>query len=525
MTLVNLDGTPMRAAPKAETRTTSYVGADWARAETRGWNVRLTSPDREILPERADLVARQRDLARNDAFVRGAIQTSVDRTIGATWSVQSMPDYRALGLSPDWGYEFGRAAERVFRNWHGDPRKFHDAAEHQTWPEMCGMAWSGIMLDGEAVAVLRSLDRGAPLTTAVQMVDPDRLGNPDGRPDEDLLRGGVSLNDAGAAIGYHFRDAHPGDIGASWRSVNYTYIPRRTNWGRAMVVHWFRKLRPDQHRGVSPISALVELAAMTGKYKRSEVQSAVLSASLPFFLRGAMPDQLGELFGDASDEGIGGFGKLLDTRGEFYRDHEISVDGASIPRLFSGDEVVVPETTRPHAGLWSFYQVFLRHLAIATGGTYEQISRDWSQVNYSSARAALNEAFLYIQNRRAEFGAGFCRPIYAAVLEEAIDTGLLRLPPGAPDFWDGFAAYTRCYWLGPGRLSVDETKEADASGKKVEQFLSSPQDEAAAMGRDFEEILDDHARAARMMQERGLTRVSTTGYAAPQPGNAAVSAA
>ena len=51
---------------------------------------------------------------------------------------------------------------------------------------------------------------------------------------------------------------------------------------------------------------------------------------------------------------------------------------------------------------------------------------DWSKVNYSSARAALNEVWRHIESQFAVFVEQAVVPIYYAVVEEAFDRGYIK---------------------------------------------------------------------------------------------------
>jgi capsid protein len=95
--------------------------------------------------------------------------------------------------------------------------------------------------------------------------------------------------------------------------------------------------------------------------------------------------------------------------------------------------------------------------------TYEELSMDFSQTNYSSARAALLIAWNETLALRGLLEAGVVWPYFAAWLEEAIDNGTIALPAGAPEFWDAPDAYCEGDWRGPARGYIDETKETEAA--------------------------------------------------------------
>ncbi len=95
---------------------------------------------------------------------------------------------------------------------------------------------------------------------------------------------------------------------------------------------------------------------------------------------------------------------------------------------------------------------------------FELLMKDFSKTNYSSARAALLEAWRYFNARRQWMATYWARPIYELWLEESINRGIVD----APDFYERRAAWTRCKWIGPGRGWVDPVKEAKAAQLRMQ---------------------------------------------------------
>src|SRR5690606_30429631 len=114
------------------------------------------------------------------------------------------------------------------------------------------------MVDGE---VLGSLERypDRRWRTALQIVDVDRLSNPQGQPDTAYLKGGVALDDGSAPVGYWIRDGHPADVGvdAAGRAMRWSYVPRETAWGRPVMAHSFMAERASQTRGISDFTTVI----------------------------------------------------------------------------------------------------------------------------------------------------------------------------------------------------------------------------------------------------------------------------
>ncbi|KAA5603024.1 phage portal protein [Roseospira marina] len=249
MTIINADGSPMKAAAQASV--TAYQAADPISQDLAGWAPALGSADADLLPERVDIVARIRDLVRNNGWASGAVRRELDTVIGAGLRLSSKPDYRALGLSADWAAEWSDQVEAQFRLWADDPARWCDATRHYTLGGLFGMAYRHYVIDGDALAVLQWRDHGAGFATTVRVIDPDRLSNPHDTMDTETLRAGVELDGWGAATAYHIRKRHPGDWFTGGRDAYaWERIPRETPWGRPVTVHFYDKERDEQSRGV-----------------------------------------------------------------------------------------------------------------------------------------------------------------------------------------------------------------------------------------------------------------------------------
>uniref|UniRef100_A0A3B0MPW5 Phage portal protein, lambda family n=1 Tax=Arsenophonus endosymbiont of Trialeurodes vaporariorum TaxID=235567 RepID=A0A3B0MPW5_9GAMM len=134
------------------------------------------------------------------------------------------------------------------------------------------------------------------------------------------------------------------------------------------------------------------------------------------------------------------------------------------------------------------------------------MTHDWSDVNYSSARAAMLEAWKTLTRRRDDFAIGFAQSIACVFVEEIHDTETLPLPKNAPDFLSAKAAYSRAYWMGPGRGWVDPVAEKKGAILGMDAGLSTLEMEADDnLGEDWEEMLDQRARELAAFKERGIT--------------------
>ncbi|HHH7407817.1 TPA: phage portal protein [Escherichia coli] len=491
-----------------------YDSAGFSHGSVAGWNPVLWSPDNEVNIWRNRMVARMRDLVRNDGWANGSITRLLDNAMGVVFRPRMKPDYRMLAemsgnraFDADWADEYGRCVEAHWRNWASDAGCYCDLERRQTLPQLFRLAFRHKMIDGDALAVIHwRPDRIAPgrgrYGTVVQVIDPDRLSNPNDAFDMPHIRGGVEIDADGVPVAYHIRSAHMGDWWSGSDTMHWERVPRETLWGRPVVVHDFDHDRAGQHRGVGILNPVVQRLKMLIKYDQVELEAAIINAMFGFFITSPYDPKLTEdLMSDA--EVINGY---QDARMKYHDTNRISMSGVRIPITFPGEEPKAVSAARPVSNFKEFEGTVLRNIAAALGLSTQQVTQDWSDVNYSSARAALLEAWKTLTRRRDEFAVGFAQPVLTAFLEELHEEEDLPLPAGAPDFLAARAAYTRAHWMGPGRGWVDPVAEKKGAILAMEAGMSTLEIEVAEnVGEDFEDILDQRAREERAFKERGLT--------------------
>ncbi len=162
-----------------------------------------------------------------------------------------------------------------------------------------------------------------------------------------------------------------------------------------------------------------------------------------------------------------------------------------MPILFPGEKITTVGATRPASNFKEFEAAVLRNVAAGAGLSAQQISNNWSDVNYSSARGALLEALKTMDRRSINFSGGFPQKVRVTWQEEAHD---LRddfpLPRGAPEFYECRDHYSRCQWMRPGRGYMDPTKEIEASIMAIEGGMSTLERECAAQGIQWEDVVE-----------------------------------
>lgn len=494
----------------------AYDGASGDHREVALWSPSMNSADMDILPEKAMLDARARDTVRNDAYVSSGATIQKDSVVGSAFLVNSKPEYKALGLDETWAEEFQEEVESKFTLWAESINNWPDAARRNNLTELVRLAIGVHLSGGEVLAAaewIRQADR--PYSTAIQMVDIDRLSTPPGMIESRRLRAGVEMDVHGAPTGYHVRRAHPNDwLDAA--SYQWKYIPSHKPWGRVQMIHIFEQQRADQTRGVTGMASTLKELRITKKFRDVTLQRAILDATYAASIESELPTEaiyqaLGS--GNMTDVEMlkvlkaygGGF---LGAVNEYSGSKGVKLDGVRIPHFFPGTKLNV----RPagHGGPLGteFEQSLLRYIASGLGISYEQLSRDYTKTNYSSARAAMTETYKYMTSLKKRVAEKFASHVYMLWLEEAISKGhITSMPKSAPNFWEGLnrEAYSACEWIGASRGQIDELKETQAAVLRIKYHLTTYEDELARLGKDFRKVFSQREREKKMMEERGLT--------------------
>ncbi len=474
-----------------------------------GWNPVAASADADLLPDLETLLARSRDMARNNGLMAGGMQTLRDNIVGAVLKLSCAPDYRLLGWTREQAREWGNLTEAKFRSWAETPEC--DAGRTLNLLGLTLQALGGAMLNGDALGLPMWLPRpGARWKTRLMMVESDRLSTPIGLEYRPELRGGIEFDPFGAPVAYHILKKHPGDaIGGAFGLMagsafqQWDRIPAFTPWGRRRVIHLHDKERTGQSRGKPIVTAVMREFHMAGEYASNELQASVANSLVAAFLESDLdPASAAALFGEDPR-------KQWKTSVEQTRQMR-KLKGAAVIPLPAGAKLSSFAPNRPNQAFEAFMLATLRHIAAGMNLPYELLLKDFSKTNYSSARAALLEAWRYFNGRRRWLTDYWLKPIYELWLEEAINAGEIE----APDFYENPYAYARCTFIFGGRGWVDPVKEAQAAVLRMNAGITTLAQECAEQAADYEEVLDQLAIEKRMKEERGLSHL---GAAATKP--------
>lgn len=476
--------------------------------EMNGWGPRPGYAGNDHFGERDAILGRARNLDQNNAWINGGLDRRVESVIGGSIRLSAQPVIELLNRDYQWRMKWTGDVQARFKVWGSDVQRRCDARQQLTFGHIVRLAYLTYVRDGECVAEIRDDSRGLPNTTNVLLFEPERISTPalPGVKEGPALRNGVAFSRSGAPIGYWVRKRHPSDVLGMPTADEWEYLPRFGKTGRAKVIHVFSPRYAEQNRGISRLAEAMVPAKMLDRVDRAEVQAALKSAILSFFIKSPGTAQdLEEMLAPADD---GQVDPWIDEYLHHRQEHPVRLDGATITHLLPDEDVVTPDATRPNSNYPTFAKFVLQKVASSLGISYPQLSQDWSGINYSSARALLNELWRSFLEDRTFFTQQFCTPIYAAWLEVEVANGDVKVPGGPANFYRQKTAITMAEWIGPGRGSVDPLKEANADNLDIAAGRKSTVESILERGRDPSDVLAEEDWYQSERANRGLAPVN-----------------
>lgn len=496
----------------------AHEGASRTSRELASWAPPIRSVNQDVLDDKDTVDGRSRDVMRNDAFVASGANLRKDGIVGDLFMLNAKPAFRTLGLDEKWAEEFQDEVEEKFTLLAESPNCWLDASRINTLTDTVRLAVGVHLMGGEVVASAEWMrEGGRPCRTAVQMIDADRLSNPPYEMPSKYLQGGVHRDRYGAPQGYWFRKAHPGDIYSPEDVFQWQYVSARTRWGRQKIIHIFEQFRPDQVRGISEMASMLKELRTTRRFREIVLQNAVVNATYAASIESELPTEaiyqaMGA--GDASEEAIAtaiqnfaaGYLGSIATYASSAKN--LQLDGVKIPHLYPGTKLQMrPAGSGGPLGT-EFEQSLLRYVAAGLGVSYEELSRDYSETNYSSGKLASNNTLRTMRGLKRRVADRLATSIYHLSLEEMIAGRQLECMKTrkAPDFWDGLnrEAYGGCSWLGASIGQVDELKETQAAVLRMRSGLSTDEIELGRLGHDYRAVYRQRQREKVMREDMGI---------------------
>ena len=439
------------------------------------WSVGNPGAIAALLTTQNELRAKSRDLVRRNAWANAALESYVANAIGTGIKPQSM----VIDAHQR------ETIQSLWRDWCEEA----DAAGLTDYYGLQALACRAMLEGGEALVRIRYRrpEDDLPVAMQLQVLEPEHLPVTMNTTAENgnLIRAGIEFDRLGRRVAYHLYRSHPEDGALAPMSSGFSGNSMETmRIDAAEIIHLYRPLRPGQIRGEPWLArALVKLNELD-QYDDAELVRKKTAAMFAGFITRLAPEDnlMGEGAADASGVALAG------------------MEPGTMQILEPGEDVKFSQPADVGASYAEFLRMQFRAVAAAMGVTYEQLTGDLTQVNYSSIRAGLLEFRRRVESlQHGVIVHQLCRPIWRAWMEQAVLEGALVLP----GFMRGGAQTRRAYlaakWIPQGWQWVDPQKEFKAMVTAIRAGLLSRSEAISSFGYDAEdvdrEIAADNARA------------------------------
>ena len=450
---------------------------------TGAWTSTATPANYDIRVDYKVLIARVRDLIKNNDYVKRYLSMVRSNVIGPTGIVvQSRVASNSTPGKTD--KPASAAVEAAWIDWgrFGSP----DVTGRHSWVTLQNQFIGGVMSEGEVIFRKIRGWRGNKARFALQVMDVMDLPvdyNDSNRKNPIVM--GIELNEWRAPVAYHFVQRSPTADSYTRDGRSYLRIPA------SQIIHAFLPEAVHQTRGISPMtSAMLRLNMLEG-YEEAAVVSARIGAStMGFFTK---TDEAGSFTGD--DENVDGSLNMGVSPGEFRE-------------LPSGMDIATFDPKTPNDQYADFVKSTLRGISSGLGVSYNMLANDLSDVNFSSIRTGVledRELWKCLQNFTIDV---LVHPVFEEFIDQAILAGAITIfgkePTSGPERYKA-AAYQGRRWSW-----VDPFKDAKTAELLINNRLTSRGNIIRDMGLDPDDVWSALSEEETLLESLGIPAVSST---------------
>lgn len=398
---------------------------------------------------------RSRDLIRNNPWGNRALSVIVNSAVG----------YGIRAQIRDKSKSRVQKMQRLWEDW-AESRACDADGQFDIYG-LQQLAFRSMVESGEVIARLRPRrpEDNLPLPIQIQIIEPDLLVDTiqEGvAPGHTLVRG-IEYDQIGRRVAYWLYRKHPGsNIPGEFQQT--TRVPA------SEIVHLYRKDRPGQERGVPWLAPVAVTLRELAIYEDASLKRVQLSNLMCGFLISNNPEQFeAELEDQLPDLAPGTMYALRPGS---------HIEWSNPPS--SGEDP-------------AFRDSCLRRVAAGLGITYESLTGDLSQVNFSSARVGGMDFGRNIDSWLwATFIPTFCDGIFRWFLDAAeIQTGINTRQMVAE-------------WTPPARVMVDPNKETTSLVAACKGGLISLPEAIRKQGYDPEMVAREQADYLTLLDSLGI---------------------
>lgn len=402
---------PARIAAKVDLARPS-VDSDrhWAGADALSARAAYSPEVRRTIRERA------RYETLNNSYASGILRTLAHHTIGTG------PRLQVTGIDP----QRARDIEAAFAEW----------CKQTKFCEGLIAAKQSQVRDGEVFALLGE-NKLYDVPLNIRWIEADQCQSPYTGLLDTSIEDGIRIDANGEPVGYHFLRHHPGGV---------TFAPSlQGDWYPAEeVLHYFRKERVGQVRGISDLTPALDLFATLRRYSRATLLAAETAANVSLYVKTTGPA--------VTAASVGADMPTFEMQRNVMQ------------FLPEGWEPFQLKPEHPATTHEMFVRATINEIARCVSMPYNIAACNSSGYNYSSGRLDHQTYYRAIELDRAMIEGRICDRVFRAWLQAAFFTPLLTglLPSQIKHSWE---------W--DGAPVIDEQADAAAGMARIQSGRST----------------------------------------------------
>ena len=475
-----------KRAGRAEVFATRMYQAARASRLSNDFGRSTTSADSELVSSLVNLRNRSRGLVRDAAYAKRAKVIIQNNVVGAGVGMQA----QVMSSRDTPRDDVNDAIEEAWEDWScGEYCHTGGVLHFSDFERAC----VGQIFEAGEVFVRKHYQSfgGSDIPFALELIEAERVMDEFQNPTPPwpaapgaMVKMGIEQDAFGRPLAYWIRTRHPGDLRWIQGQTNkIERVPADQIWHLRLVDRW------PQTRGEPWLHTVARKLNDMDGYSEAEIMAARAAASIVYTIK--TPNDNSPL---AGQDPAGSSGTSASISKEFAVEPGMGV------RLDPGEEWDTHAPNRPNTALDPFMRYMIREVAAGVNVSYESLSRDYSQSNFSASRLALLDDRDVWRMLQQWWIRNFRCPLHEewlgiAVLAGAIP-GISLIEYGVdPEKFEAVLFKPRGWgWIDPYK-EVLAYKEAIKGGLTTASHVIAQTGE----GRDIEDILDERRRELTMM--------------------------
>jgi len=442
----------------------SYEAASFGRRAKAFKNASSTGPNLEIAQSFQTLRNRSRHFVRNNGWAKRALGVITDNTVGQGIRPAPVGTRNQIKKIKSLWHSW---AEDTACDWYGK----------NTFYGLQQLIMSEISEAGDCLILRRKVmpDANNPLPIKIQVLEGDQLDhnrnyrlsvNIKGKELPGYARLGVQYTDDGKLLGYWVWPQHPYDMSPVIQTIASEFVPVED------VIHPFEILRIGQVRGVPDgVAAFMKMSDFSD-YEDAQLMRQKVAAAFAAFVSG---------------------------RSESAGDDTLEHIEPGIVEYLSENESITFSNPPKADGYAEYSKKILQGIAAAYEITYEMLTMDYSNVNYTSGQMARQDT--KGRFRKLQYNLmvpQVCVPVWDWFMEAVIVSGKMqtKVVCGAMD------------WTAPRIAPLDYVKETNARIAAISAGLTTWSEVVREDGRDPVEFLEEYKNDIEELKKAGVNFTS-----------------